>query len=365
MCYSTKLTQNSSFIKVRRNITRLPETADLLAEEGSTGFGTYIMILLYLTECPDCVGCYSKDKLRVLSAQAHKSSSYISKIINDYGLFVVEGNRFFSTQLCESMHIDYSVAAESTEDDSEPNSKSIKNDSKMNYKSIRNESKLNHESFQNQRNANMHNTYTHAQPREDIDIDKDKKDKRNSSSTTTNFKKDDVNANVNSSFDSIKKSFADADWVKSISSVTALQLTNETVAEACIEWFCMQCKAKGKTFETDENARWYFCNLLQPGRKTREAFDEYYQQFKYDEMVRKTAIESCEDDYYDYKDNGHRYDSHTQIIPPDAPHQIDPNTMWSWIKLKFIPEHDFNVGPEMVARSEYYEEYRRVHNIVA
>ena len=56
MCYSTKLTQNSSFIKVRRNITRLPETADLLAEEGSTGFGTYIMILLYLTECPDCVG---------------------------------------------------------------------------------------------------------------------------------------------------------------------------------------------------------------------------------------------------------------------------------------------------------------------
>ncbi len=332
MCYSTKLTQNSSFIKVRRNITRLPETADLLAEEGSTGFGTYIMILLYLTECPDCVGCYSKDKLRVLSAQAHKSSSYISKIINDYGLFVVEGNRFFSTQLCESMHIDYS---------------------------------LNHESFQNQRNANMHNTYTHAQPREDIDIDKDKKDKRNSSSTTTNFKKDDVNANVNSSFDSIKKSFADADWVKSISSVTALQLTNETVAEACIEWFCMQCKAKGKTFETDENARWYFCNLLQPGRKTREAFDEYYQQYKYDEMVRKTAIESCEDDYYDYKDNGHRYDSHTQIIPPDAPHQIDPNTMWSWIKLKFIPEHDFNVGPEMVARSEYYEEYRRVHNIVA
>ena len=32
---------------------------------------------------------------------------------------------------------------------------------------------MNHESFQNQRNANMHNTYTHAQPREDIDIDKD------------------------------------------------------------------------------------------------------------------------------------------------------------------------------------------------
>ena len=173
MCYPTKQTKNSPFIKVRRNIMSLSETADLLAEEGSTGFGTYIMILLYLTECPDCVGPYSKDILRVLSAQAHKSSSYISKIINDYGLFIVEGKRFFSTQLCESMHIDFSVACESPEDDSESNSKPIQNDSKMNHKSIQNDSKLNHESFQNQRNGNKHNTYTHAQPREDIDIDKD------------------------------------------------------------------------------------------------------------------------------------------------------------------------------------------------
>ncbi len=365
MCNTSQLTKNSPFIKVRRNITELPEMTDLLSEEGSTGFGTYMIILLYLTRCPNCIGSYCNNTLRRLSATAHKSANYIQHIINNYDLFVIDGKHFYSTQLCATLNIDFTVNSESKEDALKLNSKSIKNDSKMNSKSFQNESKLNHESIQNQRNANMHNTYTHAQPREDIDIDKDKKDKRNSSSTTTNFKKDDVNANVNSSFDSIKKSFADADWVKSISSVTALQLTNETVAEACIEWFCMQCKAKGKTFETDENARWYFCNLLQPGRKTREAFDEYYQQYKYDEMVRKTAIESCEDDYYDYKDNGHRYDSHTQIIPPDAPHQIDPNTMWSWIKLKFIPEHDFNVGPEMVARSEYYEEYRRVHNIVA
>ena len=82
-------------------------------------------------------------------------------------------------------------------------------------------------------------------------------------------------------------------------------------------------------------------------------------------MVRRTSKECCEDDYYDYKENGHRYDSHRQIIPPDAPRQIDYNTIWSWIKLEFIPVDNFKMGPEMVARSEYYEEYRRVHNIVA
>ena len=383
MNYTSKQTKNSPFLKVRRNITSMPEMADLLNEEGSTGFGTYMMILIYLTKCDNCVGLYNKSSLRSLSVEAHKSLSYICNIINNYGLFVVDDKIFYSQELCQTLNIDFSVNSSSSEDEPELkhssnskrntsnytskkdapelNSKSIQNDSKLNHKSIQNESRLNHESIRNQRNGNKHNTYTHAQPREDIDIDKDK-DKRNSSSTTTNSQKDDVIANVSSSFDSIKKSFADADWVKSISGVTALELTNKTVADASIEWFCMQCKAKGKTFDTDENARWYFCNLLQPGRKTRDSFNEYYQQYKYDEMVRKTAMECCEDDYYDYKENGRRYDSHHQIIPPDAPRQIDPNTTWSWIKLKFIPIDEFKGKPEMVARSKYYEEYRRTHN---
>ena len=361
MCNTSQLTKNSPFIKVRRNITELPEMTDLLSEEGSTGFGTYMIILLYLTRCPNCIGSYCNNTLRRLSATAHKSANYIQHIINTYDLFVIDGKHFYSTQLCATLNIDFTVNSESKEDALKLNSKSIKNDSKMNSKSFQNESKLNHESFQNQRNTNMHNTYTHAQPREDIDIDIDK-DKRNSSSTTTNLKRNDVIANVDSSSDFIKKSFADAEWLKSISGVTCLDLTDETVAEASIEWFGMQCVAKGKTFETDENARWYFCNLLQQGRKTREAFDEYYKQYKYDEMVRKTALEYCEDNYYDYKENGRRYDICHQIIPPDAPRQIDPNTTWSWIKLKFIPIDEFKGKPEMVARSKYYEEYRRTHN---
>ena len=383
MNYTSKQTKNSPFLKVRRNITSMPEMADLLNEEGSTGFGTYMMILIYLTKCDNCVGLYNKSSLRSLSVEAHKSLSYICNIINNYGLFVVDDKIFYSQELCQTLNIDFTVNSSSSEDElelkhssnskcktsnytskkgaNELTSNPIENDSKLNHKSNQIESRLNHESIRNQRNGNKHNTYTHAQPREDIDIDINK-DKRNSSSTTTNSQKDDVIANVSSSSDSIKKSFADAEWVKSISGVTCLDLTDKTVAEACIEWFGMQCVAKGKTFDTDENARWYFCNLLQQGRKTREAFDEYYKQYKYDEMVRKTALECCEDDYYDYKENGRRYDICHQIIPPDAPRQIDPNTTWSWIKLKFIPIDEFKGKPEMVARSKYYEEYRRTHN---
>ena len=354
MCYSTKLTQNSSFIKVRRNITRLPETADLLAEEGSTGFGTYIMILLYLTECPDCVGCYSKDKLRVLSAQAHKSSSYISKIINDYGLFVVEGNRFFSTQLCESMHIDYSVAAESTEDDSEPNSKSIQNDSKMNYKSIRNESKLNHESFQNQRNTNMHNTYTHAQPREDIDIDKD--NRYNDSETTATAV---VKAAAPSVFlTKMNSIFDDENWLKTLEGQTGIKLFSDlTIRKQLISWFDKRLIMSACNEEQGykpRDAKKYLRNLLLPGRKTQNEFNDLVRR-GIERAKRKLLMNTQEEQTsgpseYETVVNGVRYARRKESVPMSAPPQESVYRRWSCIRNKWVAPDCWDFEEEMMAR---------------
>ncbi len=347
------------------------EMQKLDIKHGLEGCGAIMFIFKYLVDRRNGLGSYIS--IPSLARSMGKNKKFLLDIVNNYGLFCSpkDTDIFYSPYLRTTIGLSEHPSEEEINDCAN-GWKTLKKESHKTAKKTQNSLK------KNQKSSNKVATFSkkvakitpqltdNQQPHyiEDKDIDRDiKKDKRNSSSTTTNLKRNDVIANVNSSFDSIKKSFADADWVKSISGVTALQLTNETVAEACIEWFCMQCKAKGKAFDTDENARWYFCNLLQPGRKTREAFDEYYQQFKYDEMVRRTAMECCEDDYYDYKDSGHRYDSHHQIIPPDAPRQIDPNTIWSWIKLEFIPVGDFKMDPEMAARSEYYEEYRRIHNM--
>ena len=361
------------FYMLSSDFLNCEEMQKLDIKHGLKGRGAIMFIFEYLSNCNNGLGTYAS--IPSLAKSIGIDNEFLLDVINNYGLFCSpkDTDIFYSPYLRTTIGLSEHPSEEEINDCAN-GWKTLKKESHKTAKKTQNSLK------KNQKSSNKVATFSkkvakitpqltdNQQPHyiEDKDIDRDiKKDKRNSSSTTTNLKRNDVIANVNSSFDSIKKSFADADWVKSISGVTALQLTNETVAEACIEWFCMQCKAKGKAFDTDENARWYFCNLLQPGRKTREAFDEYYQQFKYDEMVRRTAMECCEDDYYDYKDNGHRYDSHHQIIPPDAPRQIDYNTIWSWIKLEFIPVDDFKMGPEMVARSEYYEEYRRVHNSVA
>ena len=330
------------------------------------GRGAIMFIFEYLVDRRNGLGSYIS--IPSLARSMGKNKKFLLDIINNYGLFCSpkDNDIFYSPYLRTTL----GLPEHPSDDEIKECVGGWKSTKKVNESCKKVQKSSNKVATFSKKVAKItpqltENQHSHYIEHKDRNRDKENidKDKRNSSSTTTNIKSDAATANVGSSSDSIKKSFADAEWVKSISGVTCLDLTDETVAEASIEWFGMQCVAKGKTFDTDENARWYFCNLLQQGRKTREAFDEYYKQYKYDEMVRKTAMECCEDDYYDYKENGRRYDSHHQIIPPDAPRQIDPNTIWSWIKLEFIPVGDFRMDPEMAARSKYYDEYRRIHNM--
>ena len=329
------------------------------------GRGAIMFIFEYLVDRRNGLGSYIS--IPSLARSMGKNKKFLLDIINNYGLFCSpkDNDIFYSPYLRTTL----GLPEHPSDDEIKECVGGWKGTKKVNESCKKVQKSSNKVATFSKKVAKItpqlaDNQQSHYIEHKDRNRDKENidKDKKYSSSTTTNIKSDDANANVDSSSDFIKKSFADAEWLKSISGVTCLDLTDETVAEASIEWFGMQCVAKGKTFETDENARWYFCNLLQQGRKTREAFDEYYKQYKYDEMVRKTALEYCEDNYYDYKENGRRYDICHQIIPPDAPRQIDPNTTWSWIKLKFIPIDEFKAKPEMVARSKYYEEYRRTHN---
>jgi len=329
------------------------------------GRGAIMFIFEYLVDRRNGLGSYIS--IPSLARSMGKNKKFLLDIINNYGLFCSpkDNDIFYSPYL----RITLGLPEHPSDDEIKECIGGWKGTKKVNESCKKVQKSSNKVTTFSKKVAKItpqhaDNQQPHYIEHKDRNRDKENidKDKKYSSSTTTNIKSDDANANVDSSSDFIKKSFADAEWVKSISGVTCLDLTDKTVAEASLEWFGMQCVAKGKTFETDENARWYFCNLLQQGRKTREAFDEYYKQYKYDEMVRKTALEYCEDNYYDYKENGRRYDICHQIIPPDAPRQIDPNTTWSWIKLKFIPIDEFKGKPEMVARSKYYEEYRRTHN---
>ena len=95
---------NKGFIKLYRNLLSKAEVADLVNEEGAVGFGVYMMMVLYLSQCDDYEGAYTNGQLQILADQAHKSRAYVRHIIEDYGLFVVEGKRFRDIFINEYSH---------------------------------------------------------------------------------------------------------------------------------------------------------------------------------------------------------------------------------------------------------------------
>ena len=77
-----------------RSMLSKPEMTDLVAEQGAAGFGVYMMVLLYLAQCDDFEGMFTNGQLSAFAAQAKKPRSFVRKIICDYGLFEIAGNRF-------------------------------------------------------------------------------------------------------------------------------------------------------------------------------------------------------------------------------------------------------------------------------
>ncbi len=86
--------KHKGFLKLYRSILSKPGIAELVSDEGAVGFGVYMMIVLYLSQCDDYEGCLTNGQLQILADQARKSRAYIRHIIEGYGLFVIEGKRF-------------------------------------------------------------------------------------------------------------------------------------------------------------------------------------------------------------------------------------------------------------------------------
>ena len=78
-----------------------PEMTDLVNEQGAVGFGVYMMIVLYLSQCDDNEGMFTNGQLRAFAAQAKTTRRNVRHIIEDFGLFEINGNRFKTTTKSE------------------------------------------------------------------------------------------------------------------------------------------------------------------------------------------------------------------------------------------------------------------------
>ena len=93
--------KQKGFIKLKRNLLSDPKVAALVEQEGATGLGTYVIILLYLSTCDDFEGAFTRKQVCLLAATARKIPIYVRHLIEDSGLFKVENNRFRSVLMDE------------------------------------------------------------------------------------------------------------------------------------------------------------------------------------------------------------------------------------------------------------------------
>ena len=96
--------KNKGFIKLYRSMLSKPEMTDLVNEQGAVGFGVYMMIVLYLSQCDDNEGMFTNGQLSAFAAQAKTTRKIVRHIIEDYGLFVIEGKRFHESFMTQYSH---------------------------------------------------------------------------------------------------------------------------------------------------------------------------------------------------------------------------------------------------------------------
>lgn len=330
--------RNAGFFKIKRNLLSLSDMQGILDEGGSTALGTWLIIMLHLSNCENCVCSMSQRELNAIAAEAKKRTPYIIRIIVESGLFVIVGSGnskfFYSASLCKAMKVDLKTAGCCVAD----------------------EQQMNGRSSCNQQLAPMHNKNVQAQAGRDKDIDKDK-DKEYSPTASAN-RKDAAIANADSISLLLDKSFMNSEWVCSVQNICRLQLQgNAALQGSCRKWFLLQCAAKQKAFRDERDALSYFCNLFQPGRKTREAFDDF--------LARQRSGGSGDNggtaEYFDTARHGKRYDSNGVHLPPDAPRQTDLHCIWSYCHGEYVSLDNYDRKAEAEAFRKYCGEYRKKH----
>src|SRR5574344_2023715 len=107
---TTKTEQEYGYIKLRKNLLASKTTRQLYYKEGATGLGVYIILILHLAACEDCIGAYNVDNLAILAVMAKKRAHYINHIITDFGLFDIVDHQFTSRTLQQSMNIKNSLS---------------------------------------------------------------------------------------------------------------------------------------------------------------------------------------------------------------------------------------------------------------
>lgn len=93
------------FIRMPMHLLTMPGIDKLIDKKGVHGLGLYLMINLELSNSATHWGSLEKRQVSALAQKARMRSREVLSIINDYGLFMIDGGRYTTPWMVEQFNM--------------------------------------------------------------------------------------------------------------------------------------------------------------------------------------------------------------------------------------------------------------------
>ena len=152
--------------------------------------------------------------------------------------------------------------------------------------------------------------------------------------------------------------FDDENWLKTLEGQTGIKLFSDmTIRKQLICWFDKRLIMSACNEEQGykpRDAKKYLRNLLLPGRKTQNEFNELVRR-GIERAKRKLLMNPQEEktsgpSEYETVVNGVRYARRKESVPMSAPPQESVYRRWSCIRNKWVAPDSWDFEEEMIAR---------------
>ena len=190
----------------------------------------------------------------------------------------------------------------------------------------------------------------------DIDIDIDKDNRYNDSETTATAV---VKAAAPSVFlTKMNSIFDDENWLKTLEGQTGIKLFSDlTIRKQLISWFDKRLIMSACNEEQGykpRDAKKYLRNLLLPGRKTQNEFNDLVrrgiERAKRKQLINPQEEQTSGPSEYETVVNGVRYARRKESVPMSAPPQVYVCRRWSCIRNAWVAPDSWDFEEEMIAR---------------
>ena len=337
------------------------EMQKLDLEHRLEGRGAITFIFEYLVDRTNGLGSFIS--IPSLARSIGKNKKFLLDIINNYGLFCSpeDSDIFYSPYLRTTIGLpEHPTAAELR-----AYAKGWKTLKKKAHKTTKKTTKS---SRKNQQSSNKVATFSNKvakitpqladnqQSHYIVDKDRDKDNRYNDSETTATAV---VKAAAPSVFlTKMNSIFDDENWLKTLEGQTGIKLFSDlTIRKQLISWFDKRLIMSACNEEQGykpRDAKKYLRNLLLPGRKTQNEFNDLVRR-GIERAKRKVLMNQQEEktsgpSEYETVVNGVRYARRKESVPMSAPPQESVYRRWSCIRNKWVAPDSWDFEEEMIAR---------------